>query len=416
MAHGGVTFRSVFAVGEFRALWTAQVLSIAGDQLARVALTLLVFIRTDSSGWAALTYALTFIPDLVGGPLLAGLADRFPRRELMVVADVVRAGLVGLMAIPGMPFVALCVLLVIVQLLATPFNAARTAMLAKVLAGDMFVVGQAAINITYQTAQLAGYVIGGAIVAGVGPSVALAVDAVTFAVSAVIVQLGIQHRPASNDGTGSRTTLGSLRGGLRLVWNDRSLRSLVALACVSGFYVVAEGLAVPYAAEFGGGPVAAGFLFAASPAGAALGMVLLTRLLTPEVRRRLLGPLAVAACAVLIVCAAPLGVLLTVVVWAVSGVAQAYQTVASAEFIRAVPDSGRGQAFGLAVTSLRVAQGLGVVIAGAVADRLAPSTVVAIAGALGTGVALVAATAWQRARSPESAGGPAVSPRPAEAD
>jgi predicted MFS family arabinose efflux permease len=416
MAQGGVTFRSVFAVSEFRALWTAQVLSIAGDQLARVALTLLVFIRTNSSGWAALTYALTFLPDLVGGPLLAGLADRYPRRELMVVADVVRAVLVGLMAIPGTPFVVLCVLLVAVQLLATPFNAARTAMLAKVLDGDMFVVGQAAINITYQTAQLAGYVVGGAIVAGVGPSAALAVDAVTFAVSAVIVQCGVRHRPASNEGTRSRTTLGSLRGGLRLVWNDRALRSLVALACVSGFYVVAEGLAVPYAAEYGGGPVAAGFLFAASPAGAALGMVLLTRLLTPEVRRRLLGPLAVAACAVLIVCAAPLGVLLSVVVWAVSGVAQAYQTVASAEFIRAVPDSGRGQAFGLAVTSLRVAQGLGVVLAGAVADRLAPSTVVAIAGALGTGVALVTATAWQRARLPGSAGGPAVSPRPAEAD
>ncbi|MFD1045420.1 MFS transporter, partial [Kibdelosporangium lantanae] len=78
MAQGGVTFRSVFANSEFRALWTAQVLSIAGDQLARVALTLLVFIRTNSSGWAALTYALTFIPDLVGGPLLSGLADRFP--------------------------------------------------------------------------------------------------------------------------------------------------------------------------------------------------------------------------------------------------------------------------------------------------------------------------------------------------
>ena len=38
----GATFRDVFAVGEFRALWTAQVLSIVGDQLARVALTLLV--------------------------------------------------------------------------------------------------------------------------------------------------------------------------------------------------------------------------------------------------------------------------------------------------------------------------------------------------------------------------------------
>src|SRR5260370_33209854 len=47
------TFRDVFAIGEFRALWAAQVLSVVGDQLARVALTLLVFDTTKSAFLAA---------------------------------------------------------------------------------------------------------------------------------------------------------------------------------------------------------------------------------------------------------------------------------------------------------------------------------------------------------------------------
>src|SRR5829696_1856127 len=122
------TYGEVFAVAEFRALFAAQVLSVVGDQFARVALAVLVFDRTGSAGLAALTYALTFLPDLIGGPLLSGLADRMPRRRLMVICDLGRAVLLALMAVPGAPLWVLCVLLVAVQLLNSPFSAARAAM------------------------------------------------------------------------------------------------------------------------------------------------------------------------------------------------------------------------------------------------------------------------------------------------
>lgn len=396
------TFGEVFAVGEFRALWLAQALSVAGDQLARVALSLLVFERTGSAALTALTYALTFLPDLIGGPLLSGLADRFRRRELMVVTDVARAGLVGLMAIPGMPIALLAVLLIAVQLLASPFNAARAAVLPSILEGDRFVVGQGVVNLTYQMAQLAGYVSGGALVAFLGVHVALGLDALTFVVSAMLVRSGLADRPVPPDegaGSGQRTTLSLLRLGASLVWGDRKLRALVALACVSAFYVVPEGLSVPYADELGGGALTVGLLFAAHPAGTAVGMLVLTRLVTPETRLRLLGALATMACAVLIVCAVGPALWLVVLVWAMSGAASAYQTVAAAEFVRAVPDARRGQAFGLASTAMRVAQGVGVVVAGLIADVVSPSWVVAGAGALGAVAALVATASWRRAIS-----------------
>lgn len=401
-------FGAVFKVREFQALWFAQVFSIAGDQLARVALTLLVYARTGSALLTAFTYALTFLPDLIGGPLLSGIADRYPRRAVMVTSDLARAVLVGVMALNGMPLAAVCVLLVLVQLLNSPFNAARAAVLPAMLEGDLFVGGQSIINITYQTGTLAGYVAGGALVAFTGSHVALAIDAATFVLSAVLVRLGLRHREAAavrRTGQGGGDTLRALREGTRLMARSRSLRSLVGLACLSGCYVVGEGLAVPYSHELHGGALTAGMLFAAMPAGTALGMLVLTRFLGQQTRLRLIGPLSVACCAVLMACFAKLGLTWTVVVWVVSGFAGAYQTFAAAAFVIAVPDNLRGQAYGLASTGIRVSQGLGVVIAGAITERLAPSLVVAIFAALGTILAILAAGSWNRARRDITPGG-----------
>src|SRR4029077_4432908 len=52
------SYREVFAIAEFRALWTAQVLSFAGDQFAQVAIAILVDGRTHSPFLTALAYAL----------------------------------------------------------------------------------------------------------------------------------------------------------------------------------------------------------------------------------------------------------------------------------------------------------------------------------------------------------------------
>jgi len=71
------SYREVFAIGEFRALWSAQVLSFAGDQFAQVAIAILVYGRTHSPFLTALAYALTYLPPIAGGPLLSGLADLF---------------------------------------------------------------------------------------------------------------------------------------------------------------------------------------------------------------------------------------------------------------------------------------------------------------------------------------------------
>jgi MFS family permease len=174
------SYRVVFAIGEFRALWSAQVLSFAGDQFAQVAIAILVYGRTRSPFLTALAYALTYLPPIAGGPLLSGLADLFPRRRVMIVCDLFRVGTVGLMAIPSMPFAALCALLFCTVLAGAPFSSARAALLPDVLPGDMFVLGSAVGNISFQASQILGFVAGAAVVAVVDPYRTLGLDAVSF--------------------------------------------------------------------------------------------------------------------------------------------------------------------------------------------------------------------------------------------
>jgi len=377
-------------VAEFRWLWLAQLGSVIGDQLARVALAVLVFDRTGSAGLSAVTYALTFLPDIVGGPLLSGLADRYPRRRVMICCDILRALLLAAMAIPGTSLWILCVLLVAVQLLASPFQSARAALLPSILTGDKFVLASSVTNITAQAAQLAGFVTGGTLVAAFGVEKALLADAATFALSVLLLKLGVRERPLPQSADARPGWWESLSAGAGLVWSDRRLRYLVALACVAGFYVSVEGLAAPYAAAVGGGPIAVGILLAANPAGQMVGMLLLTRA-APARRLTLMGPLAIGSCAPLIGCVVQPGLWATVVLWMLSGLCASYQLAASAAFVMNVPDAQRGQAFGLARTALIVSQGVGVLTAGAAADRWSPGLVVATAGIVGVLVAAGAA-------------------------
>ena len=198
-AERAARFREVAAVGQFRALWLAHAQSRIGDQLARVALSVLVYERTHSAAWTALTYAMTILPNLVGGTWLSGLADRFDRRTVMVVADATRAALVALMVLPGLPIVVLVVLLCLVQLPFAPFSAARNAVLPAVLDGDRYMVGLAVMRTTDQVGLVGGIAVAAALVTALGTSTTLLIDAATFAVSALVVGLGVRsHRPSGS--------------------------------------------------------------------------------------------------------------------------------------------------------------------------------------------------------------------------
>ncbi|HWU11979.1 MAG TPA: MFS transporter [Streptomyces sp.] len=385
---------------EFRTLWAAFAQSVLGDQLARVALSLLVFERTESAGWTAATYALTSLPALLSGVLLSGLADRFPRRTVMISCDLVRAGLVGLMALPGTPLPLLAGLLVLAQLAEAPFGASQGALMPAVLGERLYERGQRVMMITHQAGQLVGFAVGGVLVVWLGSHLSLGLNAVTFLVSAVLIRLGVKARPVDPGDTQPKRVHTQVGKAAALIWSDPRLRSLVALGWLAGFIVLPEGLAAPFAEEAGGSAASVGLLLAAHPAGMVLGAALLGRTgFDAERRRRLLGPLAVGANLPLVIYLAGPGMGVALLALLVSGVCSAYQITAGATFVLLTPAGQRGQALGLARSGLTAMQGIGVA-SGGLAAELSGSSAQTIGGAgvVGTLCAVLVAVSWSRAR------------------
>lgn len=376
------TFRDAFAVTEFRALWVAQLLSVVGDQLARVALTLLVYDRTRSAFLAAVTFVVSVVPTFVGGVTLAGLADRYPRRQVMIVCDLARCALVLVMAIPRMPLAVMVTLLFVVTLVGAPFTSARAAVFPDVLTGDSYVIGNAITLTTNQISQVIGFAAGGAIVGFFHTGPSLLIDAATYAVSAAIARIWVLARPApstkvSDEGATSRLS------GVRLVFANPALRTPMLLGWLAAFYDAPEGVAAPLGHSLGGGSVTVGLLLAFEVLGASVGSLAFGRAVTPARRLRVMGPLAVAACAVLMFFALSPPLVPDLLILAASGVFSCFQLAANAAFVQATPTEQRSQAFGLAVGGMSLGQGLAMILAGAAAEHYAPSTVIAVVGGLG---------------------------------
>lgn len=383
---------AVLAVTEFRALWFAEAQSVAGDQLAKVALMILVYSQSGSALLAASVYALTFLPALAGGLGLSQLADRFPRRSLMVACSAIQAVLVGVMAIPQVPLPVLCALVVGVQLVQSPALAAQQSATREIFTDDaLYLRSQDLRGITTNTLMLLGLAGGGLLVVGVGASWALAIDAVTFVVSALVVARWVRHRPVA----GRRED--GWFGAARWVFGEHRMRVLLTLSWLVGLVVVPEGLAAPLAHQMGASPAAVGWLLAADPVGFVVGTFVLSHFVSPRVRVRVIGILATGSAGVLIAFVAQPNLVFALVLLALAGALGAYQITLIATFNTLVPNGIRGGAFGVARTGLRVAQGVGVALGGAVAELIDSATnTIALAGSLGVAIALPATLLWAR--------------------
>jgi MFS family permease len=390
-------YRDVLAIREFRSLWFAQTLSSSGDQVAQVAIAVLVYTRTGSAFLTALAYALTYLAPIAGGPLLSRLAGLFPRQRVMIALNLIRGGLVAIMAMPRMPFAGLCALLFGTMMLSPPFSAARSALLSDVLPPEKSMIGPAMGSLTFQIRQIAGFVVGAGAVALLGPYRALALDAFPFCLSATIIARWVKPRPAPpREAEPPPSPLAAARDGAAFVFGHPVLRTLVFFGWLAGFAVVPEGLAAPYARTLGGGPLTVGLLMAAMPAGTMVGVFAIGHLARPSDRMCPMGWLAMLSCAPLTVSLLHPPFWLVLVLWGLAGAGGAYQVAAAAAFASALSAAGRARAFGVAQSGLLAAQGFGILAGGALAQWVGAQAAVALAGLLGLVLAAALATGWSR--------------------
>ena len=393
-------YRDVFAIAEFRAVFLADLISLLGDQIAAVAVAVLLYQRSGSPLLAALGYATAYLPWLLGGPLLAAWAERFPRRTVLIGCDLGRAAFIGLAALPGLPLLVIGLLVLTAALLAPPFESTRSALLPQILEGDRYPVAMSLRDAVHQSAQLVGFGVGGALVLVLSAPGALALDAVTFAVSALILHSGLRRSSATpwavidlsqdadpadaSPGPGGRSLWREAVAGLAVIRADRMLSTPLLLGIVGAAYaIVPEAIAPAYADSVGGDATAVGLIMAAVAGGSVLGGLAIGRLVAPARRIRLIQPLALAGTLPLLLILLRPGLTVSLVLFALTGLASSYQVAANAMFAQRLPVAVRARAFGIAITGLYGGQALAIVLAGAAAQFLGPAAVVASAGLLG---------------------------------
>src|SRR5205814_4809513 len=135
---------------------------------------------------ARAAFPVTYLPSLVVGPIRAPVADGRSYPRVMVTGDLVGMATVALVAIPRMPLPVMLALLFVTSLLTPPFDAARSALLPRILDGDRYVVAVSMQVTVAQTALITGYFVGGAL-AAYSPQQTLLFNAATFGISACLV-------------------------------------------------------------------------------------------------------------------------------------------------------------------------------------------------------------------------------------
>jgi len=377
-------YARVFAVREFRAVFAAHLLSLLGVVVAEISLSVLVYDLTGSPLLSALTFALGFLPYVVGGTLLSGAADRYPARRMLVLCDLVCAACVLPMTLPGAHIAVLLALRCALAVVSPVFAGTRMATLADILGdGDLFVLGRSLLRIVSQGALLAGYGVGGLLLTVVSPRHALLITVVTFCASAGLLRFGTRRRPARAAAGGNALVTDSLTGA-RQVLADRRVRVLLFLFWVPPmFAVVPEALAAPYADELGAGSVGLGLLMCALPVGTIAGELWAGARLRPAARERIALPLVCVTLLPYVGYALRPGLPTALLLLFLSGAGSAYTLGLDQWFVRAVPEELRGRAMTVLHAGLMTVQGVGMALAGVAAQTVGVRTAVAGAGVAG---------------------------------
>jgi MFS family permease len=387
---------------DFARLWIAQVISLLGDWFNVIALSALVSEYSGGSGMAISGLLIArFLPPLVVSPLAGVLIDRFDRKRLLILSDVLRAVIILLLLFAtGPDMLWLIYLLTVIQFcLSALFEPGRSAIMPSLLQADDLLKANTLGNVTWSVMLAFGAMAGGAVTAALGTAAALVIDALTFLVSAwFITQIKTRPEPAAAASAAQRSG-GSFREGLRYLAQHPASAALlfVKLGLSIGnvdSLIIAYGTILFVMGESGTGSL--GVLYSAFGIGAVLGPALLNRFSDGSVRtlRRLVivGYVLVVAGWVLLGGAAGLWVAaLALIVRSMGG--SINWTYSSTMIQMGTPDHFLGRVFSLDWVGFSLAQTISTLITGLLLDTLGGHNAPVIA--LGTGmVSIIPLAVW----------------------
>jgi MFS family permease len=173
----------------FRQLWLGQVVSQMGDWFDTIALYTIILQLTGSGRDIGLLLVARFLPSFLFGPLSGVVADRFSRRSIMIISDLLRAIVVlGFLFVKRADQLWIIYVLTVFQLgLSTFFEPAKTAAIPSIVEDRELVTANAISSVTWSVMLTLGAAIGGLITGWFGTNAAFILDAFSYLLSAALI-------------------------------------------------------------------------------------------------------------------------------------------------------------------------------------------------------------------------------------
>jgi MFS family permease len=173
----------------FRQLWLGQVVSQMGDWFDTIALYTIILKLTGSGRDVGLLLVARFVPSFFFGAISGVIADRFSRKRIMIVSDILRAVVVlGFLFVRRADQLWIIYVLTVFQLgLSTFFEPAKTAAIPSIVEDRELVAANAIASVTWSVMLTLGAAIGGFITGVFGTDVAFILDALTYLLSAALI-------------------------------------------------------------------------------------------------------------------------------------------------------------------------------------------------------------------------------------
>ena len=268
----------------FARLWAGQTVSQLGSQITFLALPLTAILVLDAGpAETGLLTAAGALPALLVGLHAGVMVDRRQRLPILIGGDLGRAALLALVplawATDRLSIGLLVAVVALVGLLTLVFDVAYQALLPAIVPRERLVEGNAKLELSVTAAQIAGPPLAGGLIRLLTAPVAIAVDALSFVLSGVLLSgIRVKERIARSPAHDRR--IGAEIGeGLRLVVGDGRLRAIAgARGLLELFNAMLEAVFLLYLVRaLGLGPGLIGAIFAVGSAGFALGALLPAR-------------------------------------------------------------------------------------------------------------------------------------------
>jgi MFS family permease len=384
----------------FSRLYAAQLISFGGDWFATVALLGLSLELTGSSALAALVLVLQTGGFAITAPIAGTLADRFDRRKLMVAADLARVpvALAFLLARdPGTLWIAF-VAVALLAVGAAVFEPSSSAALPNLVDPERLPEANVLLGSAWGTMLAVGAALGGVVAATLGRDAAFIANAGSFALSAALI-VGIRRplQKPREEGTGE-SGLGSIGTSVgTAIAFARQSRVVASLLLSKTTFGVGTGVVLMLAVfgrnVFGAGDAGIGLLFAARGLGALLGPFVARSVVGLEDRGLLVGIraslLVVAVCYALFPIAPGIWFAALLVFAAHLGGGSQWM-LSTYGLQRSTPDEIRGRVFSFDYGLVTLTIALSTLLAGFLADALAPRLAVWTM----VGLIIVAGSGW----------------------